>query len=127
MYGYMGSYIDYPWSDDGHSQSNSTYMDSIESEKKSMQNILGKCAGIPLGEKASIVGICCLFLYFIKAGQTMSEWNKEKDGQGKYKAGLLRSLSSTQIKNIVVCLNKRFIDTYLHNHTQHVHYSSTEL
>ena len=77
-----------------------------------MENILGKYGGIPLGEKANIVGICCLLLYFIKAGQTMSEWNKEKDGQGKYKAGLLRSLSSTQIKNIVVCLNKRFVDTY---------------
>ena len=77
-----------------------------------MQNILGKYEGIPLGEKASIVGICCLFLYFIKAGQTMSEWNKEKDGRGKYKTGLLRSLSSTQIKNIVVCFNKRFVDTY---------------
>ena len=75
-----------------------------------MQNILGKYAGISLGEKASIVGICCLFLYFIKAGQTMSEWNKEKDGRGKYKAALFRSLSSTRIKNIF--LKKRFVDTY---------------
>ena len=77
-----------------------------------MQNILGKYAGISLGETASIVGICCLFLYFIKAGQTMSEWNKEKDGRGKYKAALFRSLSSTRIKNIVIFLKKRFVDTY---------------
>ena len=77
-----------------------------------MPIILGQYEGIPVGEKASIVGICCLFLYFIKAGQTMSEWHKEKDGRGKYKTGLLRSLSSTRIKNIVVCFDKRFVDTY---------------
>ena len=43
--------------------------------------------------------------YVINCGQTMSEWDKGKGGQGKYKAGLERD-SNSSFENFFVIISK---------------------